>query len=227
MEKQYEIENLMLEITRRCNMTCNHCMRGDAQNIDMPYEVIDEILKNVRRIYTITFTGGEPFLKLDTINYFIDECERLGVEVSNFYIATNGTVQTKDMFMTIARLYAFCDDNSASCISGSNDGYHLDEWDVDWSMYEAFAFFTKRNKHPYEKRSLINQGRAEGLRDTVSPSFEPLTIEWENDIRGTFYVNVNGEVMTCCDLSYDNQEQHIIGNVNNFEEIEIERETEE
>ena len=26
---------VIIEVTRRCNMSCPHCLRGDAQNVDM------------------------------------------------------------------------------------------------------------------------------------------------------------------------------------------------
>ena len=28
-------DNIMIEVTRRCNLRCEHCMRGEPQNIDM------------------------------------------------------------------------------------------------------------------------------------------------------------------------------------------------
>lgn len=34
MEK-LRLKNLSIEITYSCNMVCNNCMRGDAQNIDI------------------------------------------------------------------------------------------------------------------------------------------------------------------------------------------------
>jgi len=34
-------ESLAIETTRRCNMKCAHCFRGDAQNVDIDYQHID------------------------------------------------------------------------------------------------------------------------------------------------------------------------------------------
>ena len=46
--KNYDIsiDSLVLEITRRCNMSCEHCMRGEAQNIDMDLSIIDKIFES-------------------------------------------------------------------------------------------------------------------------------------------------------------------------------------
>ena len=53
---------VVIEVTRRCNMNCAHCLRGDAQNLDISIDVIDrffDAFANGADISTITFTGGE------------------------------------------------------------------------------------------------------------------------------------------------------------------------
>ena len=65
--------NLCLEITRRCNMACAHCLRGDAQNVDMSHEIIDRALENVLSIGSLTFTGGEPSLNVDAMRYTLEK----------------------------------------------------------------------------------------------------------------------------------------------------------
>ena len=55
---KYYIENLCVEVTRKCNMKCAHCLRGDAQNMDINTCYIDTLLENVSGIGSITFTGA-------------------------------------------------------------------------------------------------------------------------------------------------------------------------
>ena len=38
-----QVYSLILEVTRRCNMCCAHCLRGEAENIDMQKETIDKV----------------------------------------------------------------------------------------------------------------------------------------------------------------------------------------
>lgn len=71
------IQNLVLEVTRRCNMACEHCLRGDAQNMDMSKEIIDEVLKSCNGINSVTFAGGEPSLNISIIRYFFEQAEKL------------------------------------------------------------------------------------------------------------------------------------------------------
>lgn len=55
-----EVNNLILEVTRRCNMHCAHCLRGNAQSIDMPPNLIKNVLKTIDGALSVTFTGGSP-----------------------------------------------------------------------------------------------------------------------------------------------------------------------
>ena len=53
---------IIIETTRRCNMACPHCIRGDAQNMDIDLYILDTFLSNFKDGYIreILFTGGEP-----------------------------------------------------------------------------------------------------------------------------------------------------------------------
>ena len=62
----------MFEVTRRCNFKCEHCMRGDAQNVDLSENAIDNLLNQTLAFGDILFTGGEPLMALDKIEYIID-----------------------------------------------------------------------------------------------------------------------------------------------------------
>lgn len=34
-------DEIAIELTRRCNLKCAHCFKGEAQDVDMPNEIID------------------------------------------------------------------------------------------------------------------------------------------------------------------------------------------
>ena len=56
------VNDLVLETTRRCDMACEHCLRGEARKEDMSMEVMESVLSRIERAYCVTFTGGEPGL---------------------------------------------------------------------------------------------------------------------------------------------------------------------
>ena len=49
---------LTVEITRKCNMACAHCLRGDAENVDLTNMDIDGVLDQAEAIGRLIITGG-------------------------------------------------------------------------------------------------------------------------------------------------------------------------
>lgn len=39
----YSANSVFIGVTRRCNMCCAHCLRGDAKNIDIQEKYINEL----------------------------------------------------------------------------------------------------------------------------------------------------------------------------------------
>lgn len=108
MEK-LSYEQFTLELTRRCNMKCPHCSRGDAQNLDMSEQVLYRSLDNLHTVaeykssqdknftdkgYTnfIFLYGGEPFLCPDTVHKLVDYILDRDIFLLGFWAITNGTV---------------------------------------------------------------------------------------------------------------------------------------
>jgi MoaA/NifB/PqqE/SkfB family radical SAM enzyme len=216
MTDKTSIGNLIIETTRRCNASCDHCLRGDARNKDIKREVIEALLDKVDYIGSVTFTGGEPSLNPKAITDFVDICKEKGVSVSNFYMATNGVEYTDDFLLAIMKLYLFCDNDEPEItqLEVSRSYYHdcfQNEDEID--KLRCFSFFSERKYLKYSAQSLIDQGRAKdyglGARKNL---VENLEIVCDN-IEGEFYLNVNGDVIEGCDWSYKSQSRHKKGNV--------------
>lgn len=86
------VNDIAIEVTRRCNMACKHCLHGEAENLDISHKTIDNILTPLigQSIGGITFTGGEPSLNVDAIQHTLDFCKKNNISVSSFYVVTNG-----------------------------------------------------------------------------------------------------------------------------------------
>lgn len=91
-----EIFQMAIEVTRRCNIKCEHCMRGDTQNINITKSIIDDFFNTKNKDYKITsidkicFTGGEPTLYPEVIIYTINKIIEEGLPVNNISMVTNG-----------------------------------------------------------------------------------------------------------------------------------------
>lgn len=95
-----DVRNLTLEITRRCNMSCIHCLRGEAENVDMTENILQAVLAPISHISTITFTGGEPALQISCMENTLRIVKERGIPVNSGFLATNG-LQVTDQFLSI------------------------------------------------------------------------------------------------------------------------------
>lgn len=212
------IDSLIIEVTRRCNMECGHCLRGDAQNMDIQLKHVKSIAQKLSHVGTITFTGGEPSLASGKILEILEIFKKNDVSVGNFYIATNGKAVGDDFFLACAYWYAFCDDNEITSVSLSNDMHHEDL--KASPILSAFTFFHKRD---WKGDNVIAEGHAEdwGERPRPDPDQYEVETEWhpEGEIReGDVYLNCKGNIVAGCDFSYATQDdpKYIVCHVTKF-----------
>ena len=89
--------SLMIEVTRKCNLKCKHCMRGETQNCELSYNVIDNLLDRMNGVEMLAFTGGEPLLAIDKIEYILNGIMKRNIIVCEMQIITNGTCFNENM----------------------------------------------------------------------------------------------------------------------------------
>jgi hypothetical protein len=197
--------DVMFEITRFCNMSCPHCIRGDSQRMRIKKDYINATLQQLDFIGTIMFTGGEPALAIDLINYTREACQHYSVEVMGFWMATNGTIATKKLFDAITSWINYCTDNEISGLRVSLDNYH----DKIYNRYEFEEFIEYSGLQlnleltgaPSEEY-LIGEGRAYYNYATTRTVEHSLRMTDDGRIEGSLYINAKGFVLTTCDISY-------------------------
>jgi hypothetical protein len=215
-----EIDNLIIEATRRCNLKCEHCLRGKAQCMDMSPDILSDFIKKnkVTGIYTLTFTGGEPSLNPEIIFKFIEICKLNKVSVGNFYIATNGTGASDQFIKALIELYLFCTDNEISRVEVSRTDYHHDQDEDAINKLKVLKFVQEKGRLEYHY--VIAEGRGKYLTK-LNGTFErarrikPSNLVFNgDDIReGEVYLNCKGDILTSRDLSYQNQDKYKLGNL--------------
>jgi sulfatase maturation enzyme AslB (radical SAM superfamily) len=180
----------------------------------MSYETIRQTLKGVSRIGTITFTGGEPSLAVDRIRYFTDYVKGWNIDVNNFYVITNGKIASTSLKDALIKLSWWCQGgDNYLCIS--QDQFHKELGYSQWpakELYDDLPFFDG-NARQTKIEWPLNEGLAfENGIGVRSADMDHPVIQ-EDGVEGTVYVNVNGDVIPCCDMSYANQELEKIGSV--------------
>lgn len=216
------INNLIVEVTRKCNMCCDHCLRGNAQNLNIKNEYIKEFLlkNNIEYISQVTFTGGEPTLNVNAIKYFLEFCKNNNIGIGSFYMALNGKEPIKKEFvMLLIELYLYCDNNEITAIEVSNDLYHIAEGqkESNYELLKCLSFFREKGKLDYmhviaEGRGVEyceNSGTIDNARILRPETYETFEELQDADI----YLNAKGDILTDCDISYRRQNEFKLFNV--------------
>ena len=224
------VSRVVIELTRRCNMNCAHCLRGCAQNLDISKKTIDKVLKNYSNITTLTLTGGEPSLVPELITYTVNRVIALGIDLGCLYIVTNGKVYSQKMVNAMRKAYAYSYEPDFCGLCVSVDEYHDGSHVANRYRYMDEPFYQKDKEQPNLSRYLINEGNAyyNGLGTRVLNIATSLDSQYvtvnddelvlDDDL---VYVNALGDVLLDCDISYENQSSYAIGNLNDSNLIDI------
>lgn len=118
-----KINQLILEVTERCNLRCDYCIYGEdnatfrnfGQN-DMRWQIakkaIDYALENSEKELAVTFYGGEPLLRFEFIKQCIEYIENNCKEKTITYNMTTNLVL---MDQEKAKYFASLEDFAVTC----------------------------------------------------------------------------------------------------------------
>jgi hypothetical protein len=227
--KKLNANTIIFEVTRRCNMHCAHCLRGDAQNIDMPLSVMDKALDYFDSVETVGFGGGEISIAPEKLDELLSITKAHNLHPASFYGVTNGKVVSDDFLLTMLRWYRTVMENGGepemSGLAFSSDCFHEPIPAENREILRGFSFFRENDKKTdWNKLPLINEGRAKSL---IGYKKRELAMDGpEIDISGDAvtidiaYVTCDGDVLCTCDAAYDDQERFRIGNIYDPEWVE-------
>lgn len=151
-------EELAIEITRKCNLKCEHCMRGESQDSSITKEIIDKIFKNVEDCQSVAFLGGEPLLEIELIEYLVTKIiKNWNTEV--IQLTTNGTLKDKriiEIFNTFCKSKQY---RQAFIIISADEFHNKNESD---KTYNYFLNLAKNTNIELIKKEDISQLKLEG-----------------------------------------------------------------
>ena len=165
-------------------MCCAHCLRGDAESIDIQEKYIDAFLDNFEKgayISSLTFTGGEISLNIPAIRYTLKAVKERGIAVGSFYMVTNGKAVDKmaDLAMTSLEWWAYCDEKDdymcGLCIS--SDNFHEVIPYESKSILSGLKYNRNDKVTDFHLAYLLNEGRAKNLDFyyILGRTFNPIT----------------------------------------------------
>lgn len=232
MTPQYKVNSLTMEITRRCNKRCCHCMRGEAENLTMSTEIIDRVFDEVQNVQAVVIGNGEALLEMDTLEYFTTKLLESPWTVSCIEVTTNGTVCDKriiDMFESVC----LNRNGRFAVLRISNDAFHEPrEYEQAYSYYKPLVAAANKRiqrdakgskivlRYTCEKAGkripLIYDGRAIALIDDANADY----IHGKNtgyQLHLNHRIKINGDTIPCALQVLAN------GNVTFYEQLSYRR----
>jgi len=204
--------HLTVEITRKCNAKCEHCLRGDAQNLTMHREFINHLAYNITGVTDLTFSGGEPSLAIPEIQHFLGQLDRGHKSIkSQLYIVTNGQENTKELIDTM-RWWKERHTDTIPVLIASNTSMHPELPPQNKKLIEQCGFGTIGPRtDSMENRVIILEGRAiknwekigsykSAYREEPYPDFN------KERIKEPVVVNTLGYVINGATYSYETQD---------------------
>jgi hypothetical protein len=197
------LEYLSVELTRRCNATCEHCVRGESQNLSINRSYIDDLLEKVGGIRYLAVTGGEPSLAAQEIIYLLESLKKGLIDFHHGYLVTNGLDVSQDFLCSLQKFNdsALCD----TVMYLSNDNYHPEPSLENLERLFSLPFIHRGFLNEWTPDEVIAEGRAKTWGQIrVIP--KPIEVE-SFYVSSHIYLNAVGQVLTDSCLSYESQEK--------------------
>lgn len=127
--KRYKFSEFFIELTRRCNERCEHCARGDAQDLTITKEIINKLFEDTEECLQVYVTGGEPMLEPEILLYLIDKIANNWNTIM-LSMTTNGSFLNEGIVKAFEEFCKTPVENNAFKrkvgLSISSDAYHTD-----------------------------------------------------------------------------------------------------
>lgn len=245
---QLELNSVAFEVTRRCNIRCKHCMRGEAQNIDMTKEMVDAFFDTKSRGYTIKairnfcFTGGEPTLNPGIIVYTINKIIQEDIPVHKISMTTNGQIFVPELVealnrfckyrnlkiqqndqLSLSELLEYSMDSNTRIIF-STDRFHKPIPEDIKKMYKTHAKGLRTSDYAVKDEDVVRTGFATFGKEFIPEDY--LYHKKQDDYKIIFenvYMTAKGDITFGGEGSYEYIDNHIVGRVDQvsiFDSIE-------
>lgn len=204
-----------IEVTRKCNMKCPHCLRGDAENVSIDINYLEYFLKNFRgcTIKELLLTGGEPTLEPKIVSEILYLLYKYDVNPYYISIITNGKGISKE-FIDIINYWR--SKNLTISVQVSLDKYHsvLSTKDIK-NIEELNATGKYVNSHIYK---IVSLGRAKNLDYAIERKVRDFLIyPYYNYLvtASPITLTVYGDVLRDCEYEFNSDCSNIkIGRYN-------------
>ncbi|MBE6156003.1 MAG: radical SAM protein [Firmicutes bacterium] len=231
--KKCHIDTLSMIVTNKCNLNCDHCLRGKKDCISMADEVISHTLDQVESVGNLVISGGEPTLAIDKIEKIVAHIIDNHILVDTITLTINGTIYSEKLLAILDEIDKYIGSDTVRALFAiSLDRYHLSEIEkknlVDTMNENLVKYRESKFFFGYRGigKKLYKQGNAENLNPNLLVPLRPIKtyitynnkykLDLENgkcNIGPVVTINPVG-IITEADASIKNQEDlYYYGNV--------------
>ncbi|HPF83551.1 MAG TPA: radical SAM protein [Bacilli bacterium] len=238
MDNKIKVKILNIIVTKDCNLTCAHCMRGKCTREYIDIKTLDNLLSQIEEIDFLNITGGEPFLAPKQISYIVNYIKNNNIKIDAFSIITNGTVYNKNLLDDITTLSNLTvNEKYDNAIAISKDIYHDAEINRlgiteirnrNQILLEKFCKLNNINysDHDIADNIIIDEGRGKDIRyyhkKYVDYKFKASNLNYrDKKYNDEIIVDTNGFIFISSDVSYDTIEDNAICNINDSNLLDI------
>lgn len=213
---------VMFELTRRCDMQCSHCLRGDAEGLDMDWNMVRKTMDTFGSYSDkFSFGGGEAILKPKLVAQFRQQLAWSGINtqwMESMWIVSNGkrlmkqdaealkygiesAEEAEPIVKELIKLSRYIPITLAISTDPFHDKGAEERYRYIEDMFEHHDEITVCQHGPRESFSdLVGMGRQQygGIEVKVSATEEDCNL---------IYVSVKGDIYPSCDLSYNFMDQ--------------------
>ncbi|HIU40898.1 MAG TPA: radical SAM protein [Candidatus Aphodocola excrementigallinarum] len=220
--KQAYLQNLGMIVTEKCNLNCEHCMRGNKTCKSMSDDVVKATLDNIYGMDNLAICGGEPTMACNVIEKMFTTIVDEKKWIKNVSVVINGTIYSEDFLRLLEYINGyinkFSKDKNIIRLMISFDDYHANEI-IRLNMTDLYL----ENLKKYQESKfffglkgingkLFNEGDAKKLNPNITEQLRPMPIYYtypnkENDylaIGPLITVNPEG-IITEANASIENQ----------------------
>ncbi len=148
-----KLSALNVELTRKCNKRCAHCVKGEAQNLSMSKEIIDKLFDNIDDCKTIYFGGGEVLLEIDLVEYFVNKIIEHNWNTDDIQLTTNSSI-CDSRIVDIYDKYVRSRENRFALLRFSDDVFH-DKGEFESAFHYYKPLIDEKNRQYDSNKNYI------------------------------------------------------------------------
>lgn len=214
---EIEINQFGVEITRKCNMQCDFCLRGRSQNFEITDEVMNDIFDSLSKfekvsIRSINLTGGEPFLVPEKVIKIINELMKRNINVDWLTITTNGSIFDEDIIHALNSMNEYAKFGVTLRISA--DPHHvIDKNKLNANIEKVKQMFNGKLEVQVDVPFILPSGYEND--NNTPPKHDELISYYDGQkvYVPLLFITSKGTITNTCDYSYEQVDKFNFGSI--------------